>query len=108
MNMMINMDLRNLSDGRGSPKDFPSRVDANDECFLSPESMIEEVKRFTAEEPDRRFGNFREIATVIYTSLAECYAKTAKELEEMTGRTFSLCIHVVGGGSNAGYLMGAD
>ena len=21
-------------------KDFPSRVDANDECFLSPESMI--------------------------------------------------------------------
>ena len=25
-------------------KDFPSRVDANDECFLSPESMIEEVR----------------------------------------------------------------
>ncbi len=44
-----------------------------------------------------------EIATVIYTSLAECYAKTAKELEEITGRTYSR-IHVVGGGSNAGYL----
>ena len=27
-------------------KDFPSRVDANDECFLSPESMIEEVKDY--------------------------------------------------------------
>ena len=44
-----------------------------------------------------------EIATVIYTSLAECYAKAAKELEELTGRTYSR-IHVVGGGSNAGYL----
>ena len=44
-----------------------------------------------------------EIATDIYTSLAECYAKTAKELEEMTGRTYSR-IHIVGGGSNAGYL----
>ena len=31
------------------------------------------------------------------------YAKTAKELEEITGRTYSR-IHVVGGGSNAGYL----
>ena len=31
------------------------------------------------------------------------YAKTAKELEEMTGRTYSR-IHIVGGGSNAGYL----
>ena len=44
-----------------------------------------------------------EVATVIYTSLAECYAKTARELEEMTGRTYSR-IHIVGGGSNAGYL----
>ena len=25
-------------------KDFPSRVDANDECFLSPDNMTEEVK----------------------------------------------------------------
>ena len=84
-------------------KDFPSRVDANDECFLSPESMIEEVKdscRRTGQKVPETLG---EIATVIYTSLAECYAKTAKELEEMTGRTFSR-IHVVGGGSNAGYL----
>ena len=44
-----------------------------------------------------------EIATVIYTSLAECYARTAKELEDITGRTYSR-IHIVGGGANAGYL----
>ena len=84
-------------------KDFPSRVDANDECFLSPESMIEEVKDYCRRTGQKVPETLGEIATVIYASLAECYAKTAKELEEMTGRTFSR-IHVVGGGSNAGYL----
>ena len=84
-------------------KDFPSRVEANDECFLSPESMIEEVKDYCRRNGQKVPETLGEIATVIYTSLAECYAKTAKELEEMTGRTFSR-IHVVGGGSNAGYL----
>ena len=84
-------------------KDFPSRVDANDECFLSPESMIEEFKDYCRRTGQKVPETLGEIATVIYTSLAECYAKTAKELEEMTGRTFSR-IHVVGGGSNAGYL----
>ena len=84
-------------------KDFPSRVDANDVCFLSPESMIEEVKDYCRRTGQKVPETLGEIATVIYTSLAECYAKTAKELEEMTGRTFSR-IHVVGGGSNAGYL----
>ena len=84
-------------------KDFPSRVDANDECFLSPESRIEEVKDYCRRTGQKVPETLGEIATVIYTSLAECYAKTAKELEEMTGRTFSR-IHVVGGGSNAGYL----
>ena len=84
-------------------KDFPSRVDANDECFLSPESMIEEVKDYCRRTGQKVPETLGEIATVIYTSLAECYAKTAKELEEMTERPFSR-IHVVGGGSNAGYL----
>ena len=84
-------------------KDFPSRVDANDECFLSPESMIEEVKDYCRRTGQKVPETLGEIATVIYTSLAECYAKTAKELEELTGRTFSR-IQVVGGGSNAGYL----
>lgn len=84
-------------------KDFPSRVDANDECFLSPENMTEEVKAFCRRTGQQVPETIGELATVIYTSLAECYDKTAKELEEMTGRTYSR-ICVVGGGSNAGYL----
>ena len=84
-------------------KDFPSRVNANDECFLSPENMTEEVKDYCRRTGQKVPETMGEIATVIYTSLADCYAKTAKELEEITGRTYSR-IHVVGGGSNAGYL----
>lgn len=65
--------------------------------------MTEEVKDYCRRTGQKVPETLGEIATVIYTSLAECYAKTAKELEEMTGRTYSR-IHIVGGGSNAGYL----
>ena len=84
-------------------KDFPSRVDANDQCFLSPENMTEEVRDYCRRTGQPVPETPGELATVIYTSLAECYARTAKELEEMAGRTFSR-IHIVGGGANAGYL----
>ena len=84
-------------------KDFPSRVDCNDECFLSPDNMTEEVKDYCRRTGQKVPENFGQLATVIYTSLADCYAKTARELEELTGRTYSR-IHIVGGGSNADYL----
>ena len=44
-----------------------------------------------------------EVAAVIYNSLAECYAKTIVEIEEMTGAKYD-SIHIVGGGANAAYL----
>lgn len=84
-------------------KDFPSRVDANDNCFLSPDNMTEAVKEYCRNSGQPVPETLGELATVIYASLAECYARTAQELEETTGRTYSR-IHVVGGGSNAGYL----
>ena len=84
-------------------KDFPSRVEANDNCFLSPDNMTQAVKDYCKNSGQQVPETLGEIATVIYTSLAECYARTVKELEETTGRTYSR-IHVVGGGSNAGYL----
>jgi rhamnulokinase len=65
--------------------------------------MTEEVKDYCRRTGQRVPENFGQLATVIYTSLADCYAKTAGELEELTGRTYSR-IHIVGGGSNADYL----
>ena len=84
-------------------KDFPSRVDANDERFLSPDSMIGEIKKACEESGQKVPENFGQLATLIYTSLAECYAKTEKELEEANGRSYSR-IHIVGGGCNVDYL----
>lgn len=84
-------------------KDFPSRVDANDERFLSPDSMIGEIKKACEESGQKVPENFGQLATLIYTSLAECYAKTERELEEANGRSYSR-IHIVGGGCNVDYL----
>lgn len=84
-------------------RDFSSLVDANDNCFLAPESMVEEIQSFcsrTGQKVPRKPG---EIARVIYRSLAECYGKTVQEIEENTGKTYEgICI--IGGGSNAAYL----
>lgn len=83
--------------------DFPSRVKVDDNCFLAPTSMIGEIQRYCADTNQTVPKTPGELAFVIYNSLAQCYADTAKELETIMGRTYSR-IHIVGGGANAGYL----
>lgn len=83
--------------------EFPSRVDVNDASFLAPESMIQAVQKYcekTGQKVPKKKG---EIAAVIYKSLAESYGETVKEMEHLTGKSYD-CIHIVGGGANAGYL----
>ena len=82
---------------------FPSRVDVYDDRFLSPDSMTEEIRSACREQGMPEPKTVGELACVIYRSLAECYAKTAKEIEAITGKTYN-AIHIVGGGSNADYL----
>ena len=88
---------------QASRQSIPSLVDCNDERFLAPESMIEEVRSFCRETGQQVPGNAWEIAAVIYNSLGKCYADTVREIEQMTGRTYER-IYVVGGGSHAEYL----
>ena len=82
---------------------IPSIVDANDDRFLAPEHMTAEVQKACEESGQQIPQGIAEVAAVIYNSLAVCYAKTLKELEEKTGCRYRT-IHVVGGGANAGYL----
>lgn len=84
-------------------RDFPSRVDVNDDVFLAPESMIEAVKDYCRAGSQPVPETPGELATVIYQSLAQSYGSTVKEIEALTGRTYTK-IHIVGGGSNAAYL----
>ncbi len=83
--------------------DIDSLVDANDARFLAPDNMSMEVKAACRESGQKVPETIYELAKVIYRSLAVCYGKTVREIEEMTGVKYD-GIHVVGGGSNAVYL----
>lgn len=80
-----------------------SIVSANDDRFLAPKNMTEEVKAACRESGQQVPEGIAEVAAVIYHSLAKCYADTMNEIEEITGKNYD-CIHIVGGGSNAVYL----
>ncbi|MBO6146380.1 MAG: rhamnulokinase [Lachnospiraceae bacterium] len=78
-------------------------VDANDDRFLAPASMIEEIQKAVTEAGGKKPETPGELARVIYRSLAVCYDKSIKNLESITGKKYD-SLHIVGGGSNADYL----
>lgn len=82
---------------------FPSRVDVDDDRFLAPESMLLELQAACRESGQDVPETPGELSAVIYQSLAECYGRTVRELEELTGITYE-GVYIVGGGSNADYL----
>ncbi len=84
-------------------ENITSIVDCNDEMFLMPESMTEAVRGYCRSTGQQVPEGIAQIAAVIYHSLAVCYQKATKEIEELTGRTYQE-IHVIGGGANASYL----
>lgn len=83
--------------------EIPSIVDCNDDRFLAPVNMTKEVQEACRESGQQVPEGIAEVASVIYNSLAECYAQTIKELQDITGQKYDR-IHIVGGGSNADYL----
>ena len=92
-----------LCDMAEEVRSFPTRVDVNDNCFLSPDNMTEAIKDYCRRTNQQVPETVGELATVIYQSLAECYAQTVRQIEAMTGKTYA-AINIVGGGSNASYL----
>lgn len=80
-----------------------SIVDCNDDRFLAPADMTEEVRAACRESGQREPEGIAEVAAVIYNSLAKCYADAKKEIEAMTGKSYD-SIHIIGGGANADYL----
>ncbi|QFJ55340.1 rhamnulokinase [Pseudobutyrivibrio xylanivorans] len=84
-------------------KSFPSLVDANDERFLSPRNMTEEIKKACEESRQQVPGTSGELAAVIYKSLAKCYGNTITEIRSNTGRDYE-ALHIIGGGCKNAYL----
>ena len=64
---------------QASKCDITSIVDCNEDRFLAPKNMTEEVKAACRESGQRVPEGLFEVAAVIYNSLAQCYAKTIAE-----------------------------
>ena len=84
-------------------ENITSIVDAQNQRFMAPSSMVKEIQSACLETSQEVPITIGQIAKVIYASLADCYAKTALEIEEITGKTYD-AIHIIGGGSKASYL----
>ena len=68
-------------------------LDVNDQRFLAPKSMIDEIKSSVG--CDLTIG---QIAYCIFNSLAYDYDKSLKDLEQMTGEKYQT-LNIIGGGS---------
>ncbi len=88
---------------QASQETIKTMVDCQDARFLSPDDMVEAVKGYCRETNQEVPETLPQLATVIYNSLAKCYADKLKEIEKLTGKKYDK-IHIIGGGSNAGYL----
>lgn len=84
-------------------KNFPSRVDVNDDCFFAPDSMIGAIRAYCEKTGQKVPETVGEVATVVYQSLADSYGQTVREIEAITGKEYE-AINIVGGGANADYL----
>lgn len=82
---------------------FTSTVDVNDDMFLAPESMIKALQDYCEQTGQEKPETECELLYCVYRSLAQCYAKTVAEIEEVTGRKYDT-IHVVGGGCQDKFL----
>lgn len=82
---------------------FPSVVNVNDDRFLAPDSMIQAIKDYCEATGQEKPETECELLYCVYKSLANCYAETVAEIEQVTGRTYGT-IHVVGGGCQDRFL----
>lgn len=82
---------------------FRSIVDPDDERFLAPASMVAAIREVCESAGQPVPQTMGEVALVVYDSLADDYARTIKQLSELTGKVYT-SINIVGGGSNNAYL----
>lgn len=74
--------------------------DVNDPSLVAPKNMKQAIMELLKHNPPK--DNF-DLFNSIYNSLAECYNKTTKELEMVTGKHYNY-IYIVGGGARNKYL----
>lgn len=84
-------------------RDFEARVNVNDDRFLAPASMIDEIRHACFETGQNVPSTIGELMSCVYASLASCYAESISEMASLTGRTYT-SVNIVGGGCQDAYL----
>ena len=78
--------------------DYPCWVNAEDNRFLAPASMLEEVRAALREQGAPEPRNLADILRAVTVGLAVCYRDAIREMSGVTGKTFT-SVNIVGGGS---------
>lgn len=78
-------------------KDFKAIVNVNDDRFLKPDSMIEEIRNYCLETGQSIPQTPGEIAKCVFDSLAVSYKEAVDQIEEIFEKDFEK-INVIGGG----------
>ena len=80
-----------------------SIVNVNDDRFLSPDSMIEEILEACEETGQAVPQTLGELMLCVYESLARCYRDAVEGLSSLAGHGYK-SINIVGGGCRDGHL----
>lgn len=77
--------------------DFRAIVNVNDDRFLKPDNMIQEILNYCIETGQSVPSTPGEVAKCVYDSLASSYQETITEIESIFEKSFDK-INVIGGG----------
>ncbi len=78
--------------------EYPAWVDATDNRFMAPKSMLEEVKAALEEQGAPKPETLSDVLRAVTVGLAVCYRDSIEEMSRLTGQTFT-SVNIVGGGS---------
>lgn len=78
-------------------KDYKAIVNVNDDRFLKPDNMIDEIMNYCIETGQPVPSTPGEVAKCVFESLAVSYQETVTEIEEIFEKKFEK-INVIGGG----------
>lgn len=82
---------------------FQQYIDLNEDRFLNPKNMIEEIQMYCQETNQTVPTSAGELAACVYNNLAIIYAIVVEELEKMTEKEIHQ-LYVVGGGAQNKHL----
>ena len=84
-------------------KNFKSIVNVDDDRFLKPENMIEEIKKYCKETNQDIPSSVGEIAVCVFNSLGHSYKNAVLNLENIFEKEFKR-INIFGGGCQNNFL----